>query len=282
MLERTVSRIMPLDEEAMSKCQERLDNLIKPLNSLGAFEMLARKMAGVTGLPRPKMLQSSLVLAAGDKSVPSSTAQVFAAHVGARLVWFDAGKGRGNSRGGMLAAIESGIRIAQVEVAKGSRILGLGTLGNNISAADSIIKGNRVGVSDPVAMLVAAESPVIAGLAGVILGAAAERAAVVLDDAATLAGALVAVELAPLAGEYLVGSHFSAERGSEEAIRLLGMQAYLKLGMNLGEGTGAALGISLLKASMHVLNDMKTFGDAAVPVAEDGPGALVQNPDVRD
>ena len=182
----------------------------------------------------------------------------------------------------MLAAIESGIRIAQVEVAKGSRILGLGTLGNNVSAADSIITGNRDGFSDPVAMLAAAESPVIAGLAGVILGAAAERAAVVLDDAATLAGALVAIKLAPLAGEYLVGSHFSAERGSEEAIRLLGMQAYLKLGMNLGEGTGAALGISLLKASLHVLNDMKTFGDAAVPVAEDGPGALVQNPDVRD
>ena len=179
----------PLDEEAMSKCQERLDNLIKPLNSLGAFEMLARKMAGVTGLPRPKMLQSSLVLAAEGKSEPSLTAHVFAAHVGARLAWFDAGKGRGNSRGGMLAAIESGIRIAQVEVAKGSRILGLepgeqyfcGGFHHQRQQCRSFRSGCNAG---------GGRKPGDSRLVGVILGAAAERAAVVLDDAATLAGAL--------------------------------------------------------------------------------------------
>ena len=181
-----------------------------------------------------------------------------------------------------MAAIETGIKAAQYEAAKGSRILGLGTLGNEIAAANSIITCSEKDLSEPFAMLVAAKSPVIAGLAGVILGAAAERTVVVLDDAATLAGAIVATKLAPLVRGYLVGSHFAAETDFAEAIRRLDIEAYLKLGMNLGEGAGAALGISLLKASMHVLNDMKTFGDAEVPVAEDGPGALVQNQAVRD
>ena len=66
------------------------------------------------------------------------------------------------------------------------------------------------------------------------------------------------------------------------ALRLLKLKVPLTLGMNLGEGTGAALGISLLKASMHILNDMRTFGEAEVSVAEDGPGALVQKQEVRD
>ena len=59
-------------------------------------------------------------------------------------------------------------------------------------------------------------------------------------------------------------------------MRRLDLKAHLDVDLNLGEGTGAVLGISLLKASMHVLNDMRTFGEAEVPVAEDGPGALVQ------
>ena len=50
----------------------------------------------------------------------------------------------------------------------------------------------------------------------------------------------------------------------------------------LGEGVGAVLGISLIHAALHVLNDMKTFGEVAVSVAEDGPGALVQDPSVKD
>ena len=45
---------------------------------------------------------------------------------------------------------------------------------------------------------------------------------------------------------------------------------------------GAVLGISLIHAALHVLNDMKTFGEVAVSVAEDGPGALVQDPSVKD
>ena len=52
------------------------------------------------------------------------------------------------------------------------------------------------------------------------------------------------------------------------------------LGLALGESPDD--GLSLLQASLHMLNDMKTFGEAQVHVAEDGPGALVQTSEVRD
>ena len=103
-----------------------------------------------------------------------------------------------------------------------------------------------------------------------------------LDGAMTSAAALIACQLAPLVRERLIGSHFSAEPQQAEILSLIGLSAYLYLDMNVGEGVGAVLGMSLIHASLHVLNDMKTFGEAAVSVAEDGPGALVQNRSVRD
>ena len=122
----------------------------------------------------------------------------------------------------------------------------------------------------------------LAGLVGVMLGAAASGAAIVLDGATTSAAALLACQMAPLVRERLVGSHFSAEPLQAEILELTDLPAYLYLGMNVGEGVGAVLGISLIHAALHVLNDMKTFGEAAVSVAEDGPGALVQDPSVKD
>ena len=174
MLDATISRIAPLDEAAMQRCKVRLDNLTKPLNSLGAFEQLACQMAGVTGLSRPKMPQSSIVLAADGTIEPGALPRIFAAHVGAELVSFDAGQGRGRSRTGMVAAMEAGILAARIEAAKGSKILGLGTLGESASGDAARIFCSEEFIQEPVAALVAAGSPEIAGLCGVILGAAAE------------------------------------------------------------------------------------------------------------
>ena len=140
----------------------------------------------------------------------------------------------------------------------------------------------RDGEGEWLGVLEQAGSLELAEMTGIILGAAAGGAVVVLDGLATGLAALIAVRLAPLAKEYLMASHFAAEPAHAEVLRLLDLSACLYLGLNFGEGVGAALGISLLQASLHMLNDMKTFGEAQVHVAEDGPGSLVQNPAVRD
>ncbi len=359
----TISSIPPLDAAAMDKCQVRLDNLTKPLNSLSAFEHLARQMAGITGNPRPRSLKKSIILMAADHGVAIEgvsaypqevTAQmvsnfcnggaainVFAGHVDAELVLVDIGvaadlppfpqirrekvaygtqnmtEGPAMTRAQAIQAIEAGIKIAQEETAKGVQVLGLGEMGianttsstaiiacysgkplieltgrgtgisdegfaNKLRVIETALTVNRPDRDDPIDVLSRIGGLEIAGLAGVILGAAAGGAAVVVDGLITSAAAVIAVKMAPQVRDYLVGSHFSVEPAHKTALDIIGIAAHLRLNMRLGEGTGAALGMSLINASLHVLNDMKTFGEAEVAVAQDGPGALKQNKDVRD
>jgi nicotinate-nucleotide--dimethylbenzimidazole phosphoribosyltransferase len=210
------------------------------------------------------------------------------------------------SRTQTLEAIAVGIKTARAEIDRGYKVIGLGEMGlgglltaqaivacyhgsvlpgltkENAAQVNQILTVNRPDNQDPLDVLSKVGGLGIAGLVGVILGAAAGRAAVVLDGLATLAAALLAVQLAPGVKPYLIGSHFAAEPAHETALALLGVPAYLRLEMNLGEGTGAALGMSLINASLHMLNDMKTFGEAEVAVAQDGPGALRQSKDVRE
>jgi nicotinate-nucleotide--dimethylbenzimidazole phosphoribosyltransferase len=105
---------------------------------------------------------------------------------------------------------------------------------------------------------------------------------VVLDDLETSAAALIAVAIAPSVRDYLVASHGGTDSIHQAALDKLGLRAHLDLDLSLGDGTGAALGIRLLDASLHMLNDMKTFGEAEVAVAQDGPGVLRQDPSIKE
>lgn len=266
----------------MAKCRLRLDNLTKPLGSLHSFEHLALKIAGITGNSRPRSLFPSLVIMNGNMRTPGLL-DVFAAHVSAVIVPFDIHEDAAKSKEQMALMVEKGIEIAGAAARAGSGVIGTGMVGkDNSSRLSGIRSWYCAERTDPLDALATAGSPEIAGLTGVILGAAASGAAVVLDGLATSLAALTAVRVAPQVKNYLIGSHYAAEGSHAEVLRLLDLPAYLYLGMNVGEGVGAALGISVIQASLHVLNDMKTFGEAEVHVAEDGPGALVQKPEIRD
>ena len=280
MLAETIAAIQPLDESAMEKCRMRLDNLTKPLGSLGSFEELALKMAGITGQPRLRELHPRLVVIAGDRRTPG-VLEVFARHVGAEIVAMDETTAVEVNAATLTEALNRGLLVG-MEAAK-ARVVGLGMAGElSPAAVEAVSTWFRDEDGEWIEMLQQADSLELAAMTGVILGAAAGGAVVVLDGLATGLAALIAVRLAPPAKEYLMASHFAAEPAHAEVLRLLDLPAYLYLGLNFGEGVGAALGISLLQASLHMLNDMKTFGEAQVHVAEDGPGSLVQNPAVRD
>ena len=280
MLAEIIAAIQPLDEAAMEKCRKRLDNLTKPLGSLGSFEKLALKMAGITGQPRLRELHPRLVVIDGNRRTPG-VLEVFARHVGAEIVAMDTAAAAEVNAATLSEALSRGLLVG-TEAAK-ARVVGLGMAGElSPIAVAAVSTWFRDGDEEWLGVLQQAGSLELAEMTGVILGAAAGGAVVVLDGLATGLAALIAVRLAPLAKEYLLASHFAAEPAHAEVLRLLDLPAYLYLGLNFGEGVGAALGISLLQASLHMLNDMKTFGEAQVHVAEDGPGSLVQNPAVRD
>jgi nicotinate-nucleotide--dimethylbenzimidazole phosphoribosyltransferase len=104
----------------------------------------------------------------------------------------------------------------------------------------------------------------LAGLAGVVLGAAARGWPVVVDGFPTTAAAVAAARLAPAAALYCVAAHRSVEPGHEALLAALDARPLLDLGLRLGEGTGAALALPLLTAATRILADMATFEGAGV------------------
>jgi nicotinate-nucleotide--dimethylbenzimidazole phosphoribosyltransferase len=133
-----------------------------------------------------------------------------------------------------------------------------------VEAVRSALAVNRPESRDPLGVLAAVGGFEIAGLVGVVLAGAARRAPVVLDGFIATAAALVAVRLAPAARHYLIPAHRSAEPGHVRLLEALGLTPYLELGMRLGEGTGAALGIGLLRAALACYREMATFKEAGV------------------
>ncbi|HUJ18171.1 MAG TPA: nicotinate-nucleotide--dimethylbenzimidazole phosphoribosyltransferase [Nitrospirota bacterium] len=104
----------------------------------------------------------------------------------------------------------------------------------------------------------------IGGIAGIVLGAALYRIPVVLDGFISTAGALIAAELCPAAKDYLIAAHQSVEIGHRKMLERLEQRPLLDLNLRLGEGTGAALGITLVDAGLRVLAEMATFSSAGV------------------
>ncbi|WP_346356053.1 nicotinate-nucleotide--dimethylbenzimidazole phosphoribosyltransferase [Azotosporobacter soli] len=278
-----IAQIEALDEAAMQACQLRLDNLTKPLASLHHFEHIALQLAGVTAQPRPRNLKKSVVLLCEADSVEEDVviARRFAQHAGAELI-VAAAKEQSLASQETIAALHAGIDLAESLADNGQRIIGLGALTKDYRTAEEVIAHSKSETSDALTLLYEHAGGQIAALVGVIIGAAASRSVVIIDDLVTAAAALLALKLAPQSKAYLMASHLSPHGAHGEALMQLGLPAYLKLDLRFQGGCGAALGMALLDASLHMLNDMKTFGDAQVAVAEDGPGALKQNLAVKE
>ena len=126
------------------------------------------------------------------------------------------------------------------------------------------------GSHDGVGLLASLGGFEIGVLAGVYIGAAAGRIPAVVDGLIASAAALVAVEIAPACAPYLVAAHRSAEPGHGVALERLGLDPLLDLGLRLGEGTGAALGIALCDAACRLLDEMATFDEARISGATGG------------
>lgn len=138
------------------------------------------------------------------------------------------------------------------------------TLARKVGIVRSAVRMHHLGPGDPLAVLTAVGGFEIAVLVGVALGAAAERAVVVVDGFIATSAALVARGLAPLAASAMIAAHRSPEPGHTRALEALGLEPVLDLGLRLGEGTGAALALPIIQASLAILAEMATFEQAGV------------------
>jgi nicotinate-nucleotide--dimethylbenzimidazole phosphoribosyltransferase len=137
-------------------------------------------------------------------------------------------------------------------------------LGRKIEAIQRALAVNKPDPRNPLDVLAKVGGFEIAGLVGVILGAAACRVGVIIDGFISGAAALIATEMCPQVKSYLFPGHLSAEPGHGIMLDHMGLVPLLTLDMRLGEGTGAALSMALIEASARILAEMATFAQARV------------------
>ena len=101
----------------------------------------------------------------------------------------------------------------------------------------------------------------IAAMAGVFLGGALYRVPVVIDGVISIAAALLACRIEPLARDFMIPSHKSLEPAYSAASEELKLKPFLNLNMRLGEGTGCPIAMQVIDDALAVMNGMKTFGE---------------------
>ncbi len=173
----------------------------------------------------------------------------------------DMGIGNTSPSSAIVAAF-TGLPVAQV-TGRGTGVDDAG-LAHKVQMLERALDVNQPNPHDSLDVLSKVGGFEIAGLAGVILGAAARRVPVVIDGFISGAAALVAAELAPAVKPYLIAGHQSVEIGHRIILDRLGLRPLLHLELRLGEGTGAALAFHLVEAAARILNEMATFADAEV------------------
>ncbi|ORV30687.1 nicotinate-nucleotide--dimethylbenzimidazole phosphoribosyltransferase [Mycolicibacterium conceptionense] len=197
------------------------------------------------------------------------------------------------------AAVSAGRRIADDEVDGGADLLIAGDMGiGNTTAATTLVAaltgaepvvvvGRGTGIDDlgwgrktgavrdalyrartvtrePLGLLRVCGGADLAAMAGFLAQAALRRTPVLLDGLVVTAAALVAEELAPGARAWWQAGHRSTEPAHSLALSHLGLEPIIDLGMRLGEGTGAAVALPILRAAIATLASMATFEEAAV------------------
>src|SRR5580692_6202162 len=119
-------------------------------------------------------------------------------------------------------------------------------------------------LDDPLQILARLGGRETAAIAGAILAARMRRTPVLLDGFVVCSAAAVLLALDDSALDHCLAAHLSAERAHRHALKLIGKTPLLDLGMRLGEGSGAALAVGVVKAAVACHNGMATFAEAGV------------------
>jgi nicotinate-nucleotide--dimethylbenzimidazole phosphoribosyltransferase len=338
-------KIRGLNQKLMDAAQDRLNNLTKPLGSLGRLEDLAKQIVGITEKESPQLKNKVIFTFAADHGVAEEgvsaypkevTAQmvynflrggaginVLARHAAARVVVADLGvaedlrldtglinrkinfgtknmvKGPAMTKEEAVNSICAGIDIFEDEFKNGLDIAGTGEMGiGNTTAASAItacitkmpvenvtgrgagldhkgfenkvkiikkaLEVNKPDANSPFDVLQKVGGFEIGGLSGLILAACAKKTPVLIDGFISGSAALLAYKIEPKSKDYMIAAHCSAEIGHKAILDYIGLKPLLDLNLRLGEGTGAALAIGLVEASVKILTQMATFKSANV------------------
>lgn len=208
-------------------------------------------------------------------------------------------KGEAMTKEQFLTAVETGFSLVEQLKREGYKILGTGEMGiSNTTTAESVImallgttvdeiagKGaglteelflhkkevlkkikcvNQPNPKEPWDVVQKVGGFDIAGLLGCFLGAAYFKIPIIIDGVISIAAALVAYCCNPLAKEYMIPSHTSAEPAYVLAAKEMGLHPYFAMDMRLGEGSGCPFAFYVAEAATKIVQEMATFEEGNV------------------
>ena len=135
------------------------------------------------------------------------------------------------------------------------------------SAIERALALHGPNIREPLDILTCLGGFEIGAMMGFCLGTAASRGAVLVDGFIATAAAALGVRMNCAVADYLIPAHCSSEPGHQPLLAIIGHRALLDLEMRLGEGTGAALAIPIVRAAVAAFTGMATFADAGVAEA---------------
>ena len=134
-----------------------------------------------------------------------------------------------------------------------------------VAAVESAVALHKAHLADPLELMRRLGGREIAAMAGAIMAARMERIPVILDGYVATASAAILHRLDPATIDHCIAGHLSADGAHADVLRRIGKTPLLDLGMRLGEGSGAALAMGIVKAALACHNEMATFEQAKVP-----------------
>jgi nicotinate-nucleotide--dimethylbenzimidazole phosphoribosyltransferase len=160
--------------------------------------------------------------------------------------------------------------LAAVTGIEPSRVAGRGTgvddraLAHKVEVIEAALRLHREQLGDGLTMLASIGGLELAAMTGACLGAAAARLPVVVDGFIATAAAAAADKISGGIYRHLLFSHRSAEGGHALALQAMNVRAMFDLDMRLGEGSGAAIAMSIIEAALALFCEMATFESAGV------------------
>lgn len=203
------------------------------------------------------------------------------------------------TRAQAIAAVEAGLKLSARLVAEGADLIALGEMGianttasaaliaalsgrpardvtglgtgidpegwqRKVTIVERAVRRAADGHRDAIDVLAEVGGFEIGALAGAMIGGAAAGLPIVLDGLIVGAAALLAVALCPAVQPYLIASHRSVEPGHRIVLELLELEPLMDLGLRLGEGSGAAVALHLIRLACKLPREMATFDEAGV------------------
>ncbi len=251
-----------LDKEAMERCQMRLDNLSKPIYSLGVIEQIAAQLSGITSNELPNDVSKTMLFIGMKKDIPMDRDQAAFVHSFASQTGADSIAAYLTEERTQMDAFEFG-RLHGENISLGNQIMGLSLIDNDTAFIDAMAdmlcdsQGNlTLEASSFMTQLPPEMQLVASAVLGAMIAATHNRTMIILGDRAVTALASYAAQLVPEIQPFLLPI--------EPPLYHLAVKI---------PGITACTGMRLIDAAIRTVNDMKTFSEAQVATANDGPGA---------